>query len=153
LTGGCGWQLRGTARLPETLATTYIAAEDQYTDFYRELRNALLEAGVQVPEQMNSAHAVVRIRVDSFGQRVAAVSSRNTPEEFQVYYAVEYSLDVGGSEFLPTNRMELTANYSYDTTAVLAKQREQRTMQQALARELASRVLRRLASAKTLQPK
>lgn len=148
LLSGCGFQLRGAARLPDSLATTYISAEDEYTDFYRELRKALLEAGVQVPERMTSANAIVRIRTDVYGQRVAAVSARNTPEEFQVYYTVDYSLDVGGLEFIPAQHMELYANYSYDTTAVLAKEREQRTMQQALARELANRVVRRLASAK-----
>jgi outer membrane lipopolysaccharide assembly protein LptE/RlpB len=61
---------------------------------------------------------------------------------------VDFSLDVGGAEVLPRQHVELTANYSYDTNAILAKQREQKTMQQALARELANQVVRRLANAK-----
>ncbi len=149
----CGWHLRGNLRLPTTLATTYIAADDEYTDFYRELRKALLEGGVQVPLSSSAAGAVIRIRKEAAGQRVAAVSARNTAEEFQVYYAVDYSFEVAGAEVLPPQHAELAANYSYDTTAVLAKEREQRTMQQALARELAAQVLRRLASAKQASAK
>jgi LPS-assembly lipoprotein len=144
----CGWHLRGNVKLPESLAITYIATEDEYTDFYRELRRALLEAGVQIPDYTARANAVVRVRKDTAGQRVAAISARNTPEEFQVYYTVDYSLEIAGAEVLPPQHVELTANYSYDTSVVLAKQREQRTIQLALARELAAQVLRRLASAK-----
>jgi outer membrane lipopolysaccharide assembly protein LptE/RlpB len=43
----------------------------------------------------------------------------------------------------------LTAAYSYDSNAVLAKQRERTGVQQALARELARQVLQRLASLKS----
>ena len=38
---------------------------------------------------------------------------------------------------------------SYDSAAVLAKQREQLSMQKALAREIAGQILRRLASVKS----
>lgn len=148
LASGCGWHLRGNVRLPAMLSTTYIAAEDEYTDFYRELRRAMTDAGVQVPAEITNAGAIVRVRGDASGQRTTASSARNTPEEFQVFYAVDFSLDVGGAEVLPRQHVELTANYSYDTNAILAKQREQKTMQQALARELANQVVRRLANAK-----
>jgi LPS-assembly lipoprotein len=89
---------------------------------------------------------VVHVKVDQTGQRVASVSARNTPEQYEVYYNIEYSVNLAGAEVIPVQRMELTASYSYDSTAVLAKQREQQSMQQALARELAGLVLRRLAS-------
>ncbi len=153
----CGWHLQGSAHLPSVLAATKIAAEDEYTDFYRELRRALLAAGATVPSatpdaagstQSSHSGAVVRVRNEVYGQRVAALSARNTPEEFQVFYMVDYSLDIDGVEVLPTQHLEMAANYSYDATAVLAKEREQRSMQQSLARELASRVVRGLASAK-----
>lgn len=144
----CGWHLRGDVRLPESFASTYVSTEDEYTDFYRELRKALIASGVNVTSQPSATGAIVRIRSDVAGQRVVAVSARNTPEEFQVFYAVDYSLDVDGAEWLASQHVELTANYSYDTSVVLAKQREQRTMQEALAREVASQVVRRLASAK-----
>jgi LPS-assembly lipoprotein len=151
LLGGCGWHLRGHIQLPESLATAYISTEDEYTDFYRELKSALMDAGASMSPRQADAGAVVRIRKEAVGQRVAAVSARNTPEEFQVYYAVDYSLDVRGAEVLPPQHVELTANYSYDTAVVLAKQREQRSIQQSLARELANQVLRRLAVAKPEQ--
>jgi LPS-assembly lipoprotein len=88
----------------------------------------------------------VKIIKDQSGQRVLSVSARNTPEEYEVFYAVEYSVASGGTELIPPQKLELTRDYSYDTTAVLAKQREQAVLREALAQDLAGLVLRRLAS-------
>jgi len=52
----------------------------------------------------------------------------------------------GGNELISPQKLELTRDYSYDTTAVLAKQREQAVLRAALAQDLAGLVLRRLAS-------
>jgi LPS-assembly lipoprotein len=143
---GCGWRLQGSARLPESMRSVYIDADDRYTDFYRELRAHLLTAGARVESSKDNASAVVRVEADNAGQRVASVSARNTPEQYQVFYIIEYSVELNGDDAIEREQIEVTANYSYDVTAVLAKQREQIAMQQALARELAGRVLRRMAS-------
>jgi LPS-assembly lipoprotein len=143
----CGWHLQGETHLPATFATMRIDSEDAYTDFYRELHRSLLASGVQIAQPGDSARAVFKVRRDSAGQRVAALSTRNTPEEFQVYYDLDYSIAVDGTDLGPVEHLELTTNYSYDELAVLAKQREQHRIQEALARELATIVLRRLATA------
>jgi LPS-assembly lipoprotein len=67
-------------------------------------------------------------------------------EEYEVFYTVEYSVTSGGTELIPRQKLELTRDYSYDTTAVLAKEREQAVLREALAQDLAGLVLRRLAS-------
>lgn len=142
----CGWRLQGTAKLPQTMTVTYVEAEDRYTDFNRALRERLSASGAQLAANAGAATAVVRILKDESGQRVLSVSARNTPEEYEVFYAVEYSVASGDAELIPPQRLELTRDYSYDTTAVLAKQREQAILREALAQDLAALVLRRLAS-------
>jgi LPS-assembly lipoprotein len=142
----CGWQLQGTARLPELFATAYVDTKDPYTDFNRALRESLIASGVNLVEDRALAGAVVRIRGDVSGQRILTVSARNTPGEYQVYYTVEYSVEGDGRELIPPDRIEVTRDYSYDETAVLAKQREQAVLREALARDLAGMVVRRLAA-------
>ena len=144
--GACGWRLQGTAKLSPTMTVTYVDSADRYTDFNRALRDRLRASGAQVVERSTDATAVVRILKDESGQRVLSVSARNTPEEYEVFYAVEYSVTSGGTELIAPQRLEVTRDYSYDTTAVLAKQREQAILREALAQDLASLVLRRLAS-------
>jgi LPS-assembly lipoprotein len=142
----CGWRLQGATRLPELLASAYIDTKDPYTDFNRALRDSLTSSGAKLVTDRAQATAVVRIRRDVSGQRVLSVSARNTPEEYQVYYAIEYSVDGGGQELIPPDTLEMTRDYSYDETAVLAKQREQALLREALARDLAGLIVRRLAA-------
>lgn len=142
----CGWRLQGTARLPELLASAYVDTKDPYTDFNRALRESLTASGATLVDDRSLATAVVRIRRDVSGQRVLSVSARNTPEEYQVYYSVEYSVDGGGQELIAPDTLEMTRDYSYDETAVLAKQREHAILREALARDLAGLIVRRLAA-------
>ncbi len=146
LLGACGWRMQGTARLPEVMSATYIDTTDRYTDFNRMLRASLEASGVRLVGNRNDASAIVRIRTDTSGQRVLSVSARNTPEEYEVFYAVEYSVESQTGELIAPQKLELTRDYSYDTTAVLAKQREQAILREALARDLAGLVIRRMGS-------
>jgi LPS-assembly lipoprotein len=142
----CGWRLQGTAKLAPSMSVIYVDAEDRYTEFNRALRERLRASGAKVTERRADATAVILISKDQSGQRVLSVSGRNTPEEYEVFYAVEYSVASGGAELIQAQPLELTRDYSYDTTAVLAKQREQGILRAALAEDLAAQVLRRLAS-------
>ena len=102
--------------------------------------------GWRLERREGEATATVKIIKDESGQRVLSVSARNTPEEYEVFYAIEYSVASNGAELIAPQRLEVTRDYSYDTSAVLAKQREQAVLREALAQDLASLVLRRIAS-------
>ena len=143
---GCGWRLQGSETLPRDMSVVRIETVDVYSDFYRELRGRLQAAGAQVQTSGNGADtaAVMRVHADQTGQRVVSVSVLNQPEQYEVYYRVEYSVSLHGVEVVPRQELQLTSNYSYDTRTVLAKQHEHDVLQQSLARELAAMVLRRL---------
>lgn len=142
----CGWRLQGTARLSEAMAVTYIDTDDRYTDFNRALRESLRASGARLAVRPEDATAIVRVHKDESGQRVLTVSARNTPEEYEVFYAVEYSVSNQTGQLIEPQRLELTRDYSYNQLAVLAKQREQALLREALARDLASLVVRRLGT-------
>jgi LPS-assembly lipoprotein len=146
LLAGCGYRLQGSAKLSPVMAKTYIDTDDRYTDFNRALRESLEASGVRVVNNKDEATAIVRIIKDESGQRVLTVSGRNTPEEYEVFYSIEYAVDSHTDELIPPQRVELTRDYSYEETAVLAKQKEQMILREALARDLAGLVVRRLAS-------
>jgi LPS-assembly lipoprotein len=142
----CGWQLQGTSPLSEVAAVTYIETDDRYSDFYRALRERLRISGARLADQRADATAIVRIRQDESGQRVLTVSASNTPEEYEVFYRVEYSVSNQTQELIAPQWVEFTREYSYDETAVLAKQKEQSILREALARDLAGSVVRRLSA-------
>ncbi|MBL8271425.1 LPS assembly lipoprotein LptE [Steroidobacter sp.] len=143
---GCGWRLQGSTKLSSVMATTYVETDDRYTDFNRALRDTLRASGARLANSPEEATATVRIIKDESGQRVLTVSGRNTPEEYEVFYSIEYSVQGRTEELISPQKLELTRDYSYDETAVLAKQKEQSILREALARDLAGLVVRRLAS-------
>ena len=146
LLAGCGWRLQGTAKLSPVMATTYVDTDDRFTDFNRALRDSLQASGARLTSRREDATAVVRILRDESGQRVLTVSARNTPEEYEVFYVIEYAVEGRTEELIAPQKIELTRDYSYDETTVLAKQREQAILREALARDLAGLVVRRLGS-------
>jgi LPS-assembly lipoprotein len=152
---GCGWQLRAGVRLPPEVMPIQIEAVDRYSDFYQELQRSLIESGATLADTTvlsgnETVGAKIRITADMANASVVSVSpSRNTPEEYQVSYSIDYAIELRGREVLPLQSLSLNSTYSYDTQAVLAKQREGSGVQKALARELARQVLQRLASVKT----
>jgi len=146
LLSGCGWHLRGSEPLPESMAATFLESADRHSEFDRALRRSLGAAGAKLVSGREEAGIVLRIRKDTSGRRVLAVSARNTPQEYEVFYAVEYSVEQGGKEVIPVQTLELVNDFSYDEAALLAKEREEAVLRAALARDLAGLVIRRIAS-------
>jgi LPS-assembly lipoprotein len=124
----------------------YVITADQVTPFAVELRRAIERSGGQLTSTAAEADTVVRIQRDRSGRRVLSVSARNTPQEFEIFYLIEYSVDRGGKEVLELQPLELIRNLSFDETQLLAKDREEAIIREAMARDLAVLVTRRLES-------
>lgn len=146
LVAGCGFRMQGAAAPLEGLGPVYVSTRDELSPFAIELRRGLERSEVDLAPSAGEADVVVRVHVDRTGRRVLAVSARNTPTEFEIYYNLEYSVDRGGQEAIPEQRIELTRNFSFDESLLLAKDREEEILREALARDLAGLVLRRLES-------
>ena len=144
LLGGCGFHLQGAVTLPAEMAQTYIATNDRNTPFFRELRAALVNAGVDVVEVSSDATATFSIFADITDQRVLSVSARNVPTEYEVYYSVEYSLDSRKKNLLEAQSLTLTRDYTYDSTLVLGKAREEALLREAIVEDLVRIVLKQI---------
>ena len=125
---------------------TYIDAPDQYSLFYRELRQTLNAAGVELADSPERATAILSILNDRTGQRVLSVSARNVPTEYEVYYTIEYTITAGERVLLSPQDVTLTRDYTYDTTLVLGKAREESMLREALVNDLVRIVLKQISS-------
>lgn len=142
--GGCGFHLERLETLPNAMTLTYLESDKSYTDFYISMRNALRTNGSSLVSSPGEAGAVLKILDDSTGQRVLSVSARNTPREYEVFYAVTFSLQVGAQSLIPSESLIVTRSYTYDETRVLGKSAEERDLRRALADDLVRQVLRRI---------
>lgn len=140
----CGFQPRGQAKLPPSVQSVHVIAGDRYSPFYRELTAALRAKGATLADGADKADAVIRITRDDTGQRVLAVSTRNVPTEYDVYYTVRYDIAVNGAVVFEPQTLTLNRDYTYDETKVLGKSREETVLREALAADLAGLVTRRL---------
>jgi LPS-assembly lipoprotein len=146
LVSACGFHLQGRTPLPVDLQTTRVLAEDAQTDFVQGLRRALITSGGKLTDNAERATGTVRIHRDEVTQKILSVSANNTPREYEMTYTVEFSVEGAGVELLPSQKVSLTRDYSFDETKLLAKENEEAILREGMARDLVSIVMRRLAS-------
>jgi LPS-assembly lipoprotein len=141
---GCGFHLQGAGSLPPALAKTYLTSSAPHSEFLLSLTEALRLHGSDVVTARDQAESVVNVVADQTGQRVLSVTARNIPREYEVYYSVTFSLQVGEQKVIDNESLVVTRSYTYDETQVLAKAAEEQVLRRALAEDLARRVVRRI---------
>ena len=125
---------------------TYIQTADSHSPFYRELRTRLQANDVQLVDSASAATATLTVLLDDTGQRVLSVSARNVPTEYEVYYTVRYTIDDGEKSLMEPSTLTLTRDYTYDSTLVLGKAREEELLRDAIAKDLVRIVMKQLAT-------
>lgn len=146
LLGGCGFHLQGRTPLPTVLKLAYVQATDEQSDFVQGLRKALIASGARVTDNSVDATAVVHILKDTLAQRVLSVSAGNLPREYELTYTVQFAVRAGARDLLPMQEVSATRDFSFDESALLAKNNEEEILREALAHDLVDMVMRRLSS-------
>ena len=142
----CGFHLQGTGTLPPAMVRTYVDTDRPHSEFLQSLTDVLRQRGAELLDAPADGAAVLDISADETGQRVLSVSARNIPREYEVYYTVTFSLRVGAESLITNESLVVTRAYTYDETQVLAKAAEEEILREALAADLARRVMQRIQS-------
>jgi len=95
---------------------------------------------------------VLRILEDATDQRVMSVTARNVPREYEIFYTVTFELEAGSQQLIEPQSLVATRVYAWSETEVLGKAAEERLLRQALADDLARRVLRRIEASRRHAP-
>ncbi len=110
-----------------------------------------MQAGTRIDEDgqgggADGSSAVVHILEDAPTLRTLTVSTTNVPTEYELTYHLRFSVSIRNREVIAPEEHSLIRDYSYSETAQLAKDRESAILSRALAHDLVSVVMRRLAS-------
>lgn len=143
---GCGFHLQGRQPLPPVLAAVHLEPVDSQSDFYLGLRSALRASGSRLQEEAGPGSATLRIIDDGTSERVLTVSAQNVQTAYQLNYTVRIAVSAGGRELIAPEEHTLSREYSFKETELLAKVREKEALSAALANDLVTIVMRRLAS-------
>ena len=143
----CGFHLEGSTALPRSIALVRIETSDTESDFYFGLRKALIAAGTRIDESGHDESAtVIHVLNDLTTQRILTVSALNVPTEYELSYQLKFSVTAQGRDLIPAESHTLVRDYNFSENELLAKERETRILNEALAHDLVSVVMRRLAS-------
>jgi LPS-assembly lipoprotein len=146
LLSSCGFHLQARQPLPAAFQYTYVDTKDEQTDFVQDLRKSLIAANVNVIRTRGSSGATISVHADELAERILSVSARNIPTEYELTYKVEFSVTSGAKTLIDHEEIAATRDISFDETQLLAKEREQEILREALARDLVALVMRRLAA-------
>ena len=146
MVSACGFQMQGALRTPPEMARTFIDIDDRNSFFARELRAQLRNADVEIVDSAAAATARLLVTFEDTDQRVLSVSARNVPTEYEVYYTIQYAIDAGQRRLLEPQTLTVTRNYTYDSTLVLGKAREEELLRDAIVEDLVRIVLKQIAT-------
>ena len=94
----------------------------------------------------SAATATFAINFDETSQRVLSVSARNVPTEYEVYYTIEYTLSSGEKVLIEMQTLTLTRDYTYDSTLVLGKAKEEELLREAIVDDLVRIVMKQIST-------
>ncbi|MSQ19331.1 MAG: hypothetical protein EXR39_07155 [Betaproteobacteria bacterium] len=144
LASGCGFQLRGNAKLP--FDSVYIPDNhSMLVELARTLRSGNNVKIVNDPEVANARFVFLGEQREKV---ILSVSAAGRIREYQLRYAVIFRLHDGkGGEYIPTNTVALRRDVSFNEQ-VLAKEVEESLLYRDMQADMVQQIIRRMQAAK-----
>jgi len=149
LLAGCGFHLRGTFSIPQSLQTLQVLPNQPYDAFQRTLRQLLKSNNITIVDPSvaeTTKVATLTILSQTFSERTIAYGSNGLPNRAVLELKISYQLTNAqgkplGNNTLVTVERELTLN----PNAVLGTDNERSHLQTDLYRDAASQLVRQLS--------
>jgi LPS-assembly lipoprotein len=145
----CGFQLRGSAMLPEEMSVTFIKHKRPYGTLMDDFAEALRAHHVTVTYERSEATAVLAIISSDRDKDVLSVNNNGKVLEYQLRQTIQFSVKT--SDNLPLvepQAVTMTRDYLYSSTDVLSKDREEAVVRRALQQELVNLAILRITAAR-----
>lgn len=143
----CGYQLRGSGGNVETSLSSLSIRASGANAVAAQVRSQLQLSGVDLDS--DESDYILNINSESYNRSILSVSaSTGRVEEYQLTLRVTISASKKGTDTLFSNEtITVTRDYAYDESAVLGSDNEETIIKEDMARQAASRIIRRLNAA------
>jgi LPS-assembly lipoprotein len=139
---GCGFELRGTATLPESLSPTFVEGGGPVAKL---LRRRLETYGRALAPAPKGAKSVIRILQENPRSRVLSVNQEGKVIAYELSYQVSFSASTPeGNEKIPPQTLDLVRDYVNPDTQVLGKQLEADLIYSDLQEDAVQRILQQV---------
>ncbi len=159
MTFACGFTLRGSQALPETLSEVAIKAPTRFAPLARtlnerlpvyQLKGSLISSSTQI-NSSPAATVVIEMQPENLERRLLSMFSTGQVAEYELIYTVEYEVAFPDRETI-SHSLVVAREYQEDPDRILAKSRELEIVIQEMRDEVADRMIRLLSSQYNLAP-
>jgi LPS-assembly lipoprotein len=141
----CGFHLRGTT----DVSFRSIFIQGNTLIISKNLKKSLTTNGVQVLSSTDGAELLLEMVGEENEKRILSLAGTGTVNEFELFYRVHYRTKANGAEIWSTvQTVEARRDYSYSDANLLAKQSEEKRLNENMQQDVVSNLLRRLSALK-----
>ncbi|MFM9834822.1 MAG: LPS assembly lipoprotein LptE [Methylophilaceae bacterium] len=141
----CGFHMRGAADVP--FNSIYIQGSTIVIS--KALKKNLTLNSVKVLDSADSAELLLEIVGEESEKRILSLAGTGKVNEFELYYRVHYRTKLAAEAlWSQVQTVEARRDYSYDDTQLLAKQGEEKRLNEDMQSSVVNSLVRRLSALK-----
>lgn len=144
LLSGCGFHLRGTINLPDSIRTVSVTSPDV------KLRDALVDSlesnNVIVVSGPTADSAYIKISEADFGREVRTIDERGKSTGYVLILRASYEvLDSTGKQLVKPSITTARRDYNFDQEQLLSATREEELLRDEMREDVAQGILRKMS--------
>ena len=141
----CGWQLRNSQIIPQSLGSLHLSSGDSHSNLIAELTRALDVYGVKVVTNANDASYSVVIVDFRSTRRIGTMNASARVAEYQLNEEVDFLIvDAKGNTLIPLSTASVERVYEFNERDVLASDNEEQQVKEGMRADIIYQILNRL---------
>jgi LPS-assembly lipoprotein len=141
----CGFHLRGAA----DISFKSIFIQGSTLVISKNLSKSLVSNDVKILPNTEGADLIIELIGEENEKRILSIGGQGTVNEFELYYRVHYRLkQAGAALWTQTQTVESRRDFTYSDANLLAKQREERRLNDDMQSDVVRGIMRRLSALK-----
>ncbi|QEI09381.1 hypothetical protein FXN63_17005 [Pigmentiphaga aceris] len=140
---GCGFALRGQATLP--YKTIYLGFSGNNELGANLRRNIRYTSSTEVVDRPQDAEALFQMMSEERQKIILTLDGQGRVRDYELIYRVVFRVHDGkGREFMPPTEISLRREISFNDSALMAKESEERLIYREMQADLVQQIMRRM---------
>ena len=145
LLSACGWRLRGSLELPDSVSHISLQGVARYSELGIAIHSAFDGTNSKLVSDPGQAKAMLTILSNRADRRVIATDGSGRASEYEVAYTLQFKLtDRAGAELIGEQTIRAKREYRFDPSNVLASDSELARLEKEMIRTGVQQMLRRI---------
>jgi len=141
----CGFHLRGPSDIP----FESIFIQDSTLTISQDLKKSLTLSDITISKSAEQAELLLELISEERDKRILSLASTGTVNEYELYYRVHYRTKLSGqTTWSSVNTSESRRDFTYSDAAFLAKNIEEKKLNESMRKDVVDSIMRRLSALK-----